>query len=93
MITQSEREATQLIYDELKKAKTKWPQWVDDPVHAAGILAEESGELMQAALDFCYSGGDIERMKTEAAQVGAVAIRILEGVHRYERVQRYEGRA
>lgn len=78
-----------LILEELKKAKTKWPKWVDDPVHAAGILAEESGELMQAALDFCYSGGDFAKMVFEAAQVGAMAIRFLEGVQRYERVQRF----
>lgn len=79
----------ELILTELKLAKVKWPAWVDDPVHAAGILNEESGELMQASLDFCYSGGDIEHMKKEAAQVGAMAIRFLEGVKKYERIQRF----
>ena len=79
----------ELIEQELKRAKSKWPNWVDDPVHAAGIVGEEAGELMQASLDFCYSGGDIENMRREAAQVGAMAIRTLEGIDQYERIQRF----
>lgn len=77
------------INHELQKAKTKWPKWVDDPVHAAGIVNEEAGELMQAALDFCYSDGDIENIRREAAQVGAMAIRMLEGINEYYRIQRF----
>ncbi len=79
----------ELIEHELSKAKSKWPNWVDDPVHAAGIVNEEAGELMQAALDFCYSKGDIENMRREAAQVGAMAIRVLEGIDEYNRIQRF----
>jgi len=91
------------ILTELKKAKAKWPDWVYDPVHAAGILNEEasetvevliklcekSGKTMQAALDFSYSNGDIERLRIEACQTGAMAIRLLENLDKYERVRTY----
>ena len=81
--------ALQIILDELKKAKKKWPYWLDDPVHAAGVLNEEAGELMQACLDFSYSQGSIDQMQLEAAQVGAMAIRFLEGLEKYKRTQTY----
>ena len=77
------------ILNELAKAKEKWPNWLDDPIHAASIISEEAGELTQAANDFCYGDGTIEHMVEEAAQVGAMAIRFLEGVGDYERVRRF----
>lgn len=80
MIKKSELEVIKLILNELKEAKEKWPNWAYDPVHATGILNEEAGECMQASLDFCYSNGNIEQMKKEAAQVGAMAIRFLDNL-------------
>ena len=50
------------VITELDMAKVKWPDWPVDPVHAAAVVSEEAGELVQAANDFCYSGGDSERM-------------------------------
>ncbi len=88
--TESEVDAVQLIADELRKAKIKHPRWPDDPIHAAGVLVEEAGELMQACLDFCYDDGTIDRMKEEAAQVGAMAVRFLENIETYRRVRRNE---
>lgn len=99
----SEYDAIKQIQSELHKAKTKWPDWVYDPVHASGVLVEEasetievltklcekSGKTMQAALDFCYSNGDIERLRIEAAQTGAMAIRLLENLDKYERIRTY----
>ena len=73
------------IIIELVKAKQKHGYFPDDPIHAAAVLGEESGELTQAALDYVYSGGDIQSMKEEAAQCGAMAIRFLENVERYEK--------
>lgn len=72
------------IIHELTQAKNKHPNFPDDPIHAAAILGEESGELTQAALNFVYSGGSIECLKEEAAQCGAMAIRFLENIERYE---------
>ena len=84
------RPALQIILDELKKAKLKWPNWLDDPIHAAAILSEESGELVQAANDFSYSEGSKEQMILEAAQAGATAIRFLENIDEYKRIQSYQ---
>ena len=78
-----------LILEALKSAEKKWPNWVDDPIHAASIISEEAGELAQAANDFCYGDGTMEHMIEEAAQVGAMAIRFLDGVGGYERVRRF----
>ena len=47
---------------ELVQAKAKHSYFPDDPIHAAAILAEESGESTQAALDFVYSGGGLKRL-------------------------------
>lgn len=78
------------ILKELADAKAKWAAWPVDPIHAASVLAEEAGELVQAANDFCYSGGSLEQMELEARQVGAMAVRFLEGLEKYRRVQGYE---
>jgi NTP pyrophosphatase (non-canonical NTP hydrolase) len=67
----------EMIFSELRKAEEKHPGWPDDVIHAVGILVEEAGEAMQAAIDHTYSGGDIERLRKELAQTGAMAIRAL----------------
>ena len=76
------------IFAELQRGKQKHPLFPDDPIHAAAILGEESGELTQAALDFVYHNGTIERMKEEAVQCGAMAIRFLENLARYEQFKK-----
>ncbi|MCL4473540.1 MAG: hypothetical protein M1455_06325 [Actinobacteria bacterium] len=43
------------IMDELEAAEQKHPGWPDDLIHATAIVAEESGEAIQAAIDFMYS--------------------------------------
>ena len=80
-------EVIDLVFRELGAAEVKHPGWPVDPVHAAAILGEEAGELLQAALDFTYQGGNFElgRMKKEAAQCAAMGIRFLMGFDRYER--------
>ncbi|MBF0482244.1 MAG: hypothetical protein HQL37_15315 [Alphaproteobacteria bacterium] len=78
--------AIQAILEELSKAREKHPEWVEDPIHAAAILAEEAGELVKAAIDFSYSGAPIGEMFVEAAQVGAMAIRFLENTLGYARI-------
>jgi hypothetical protein len=63
---------------ELDKAERKFPGWPDDPVHGAGIICEESGELMQASLDFYYNRNkDPMEMLREAAHTAATAIRFI----------------
>ena len=66
------------VFAELKRAEDKFPGFPEDVVHQAGILCEESGEAMQAALDYYYG-----RKKTkdiyvcELIQTAAMALRAL----------------
>ncbi len=70
-------DAIKLILEELDKAEVKFPKWPQDIIHGVAIMAEETGESVQAALDFVYSDGDVEKIKKEVAQSGAMAIRNL----------------
>ena len=66
------------IWKELDNAQSLHPHWPSDLVHAAGIVAEESGELIRAALRFQYrEGGTMEDVRTEAVQTATTAIRLL----------------
>jgi len=77
IITPDEQEAIDFLLSELDKAKIKHPIFPTDIVHCAGILCEEAGEAMQAALDVTYSGGKLSDFKTELGHSGAMAIRNL----------------
>jgi len=39
------------VLEELERARAKHPAFPADVVHQAGIVSEESGELMKAAID------------------------------------------
>lgn len=79
-------EIWQAIETEIRRAKKKFPSWPDHPAAQAGIVCEESGELMKACLQWKYERNNNEvvqevqkeRMKEEAIQVAAMAIRFLE---------------
>lgn len=49
----------------------------------------EAGETMQAAQDATYSDGGIHLVAHEAAQTGAMAIRVLAGMEGYKPAERY----
>ena len=55
----------------------KHPDFPSDVIHQAAVMDEESGETIQAALQFVYEGGSIEKVRKEAAQTGAMAMRVL----------------
>jgi len=65
---------------EYKRACAKHPAFSDDVIDQAAILGKETAECIQAAVDHVYLGGDLDRVRREAAQVGAMAIRILEAL-------------
>jgi len=69
--------ALSAILGEVNRARSKFPGWPEDVVHGAAILGEESGELMHAALNLFYGRGDAKRVREEAIQVGAMAVRLL----------------
>ena len=81
-------EIWQSIELEIRKAKKKFPGWPDHPAAQAGIVVEEAGELMQACLQWKYERSseavvqDVqrERMREEAIQCAAMAIRFLENL-------------
>jgi hypothetical protein len=78
-----------MIRNEIERAEKIYPEWPIDPIHAAAICAEESGELVQAALDHSYKElnhkgvNTLERMKTEAIQTAAMAVRFLRNIEKY----------
>ena len=65
------------IFDELRAAEEKHPGWPEDKIHAVAIMVEEAGESMRAAIDYTYSAGDIEHLRKELAQTGAMCLRAL----------------
>lgn len=73
-------EINDCIREEFFRAKKKHPNWPKDPIHAAAIVAEESGELTQAALQFVYEGGNMAKMAKEAIHTAVTAIRFMEAL-------------
>ncbi|WP_261370078.1 hypothetical protein [Yersinia aldovae] len=73
------------IIDEAIRVSKIHPQWPTDAVHAVSILTEESGGLMKAAIEYHYNNGDIEAVREEAVQTGAMALRVLMHIDKYKR--------
>ena len=66
-----------LVMQEVGRAERQYPEWPDDIIHRAAIMAEESGEAVKAALDVCYSNGSQEDYIQELIQTAAMCIRNL----------------
>ena len=65
------------VLAEVARAESIHPEWPDDVIHAAAVVSEETGELVQAALQFVFEGGDVDAIRTEALHTAATAIRLL----------------
>lgn len=74
------------IQAELQRAKSKFPDWPTDPIHAFAIVAEEFGEAAKEVLQLTYepSKSTLERIRTEVVQLAAMTHRFLESLDRYE---------
>lgn len=74
------------IETELGKAVTKFPTWPTDPIHAAGVVGEESGELVKSVLEYTYEPHktSLDEVRSEAIQTAAMAIRFLMSLDKYE---------
>lgn len=79
-LTKCEDVAVEMMRRELERAKNKFPEYPKDVIHGAGILAEESGETVRAALDYHYLDGSNSEIIKEAAQTGAMAIRLISNI-------------
>jgi hypothetical protein len=66
------------VSEEVERARVKHPVWPTDILYAAAIVAEESGELMRAAVQHRGEGGTLEACDKEAIQTAATCIRFLE---------------
>lgn len=71
---------------ELHRAKSKFPDWPTDPIHAFAIVAEEFGEAAKEVLQLTYepTKSTVERIRTETIQLAAMCHRFLESLDRYE---------
>lgn len=72
------KEIMEALNDELTRARKKFHTWPTDPIHAAAIVAEESGELIRAALQWGYENKSMAACDKEAIQTLAMCIRFLE---------------
>lgn len=74
------------IKDELAKAMDKYPSWPTDPCHALIIIGEEFGELTKDVLQLSYEPHktSLERLRKEAIQTAAMALRFMASIDRYE---------
>jgi len=77
------------ILDAFSAAEEKHPGWPQDPIHWTSIIAEEVGEACREAIDLVYAARSVEhasdlvrKLKTELAQIGAMALRSLEALNR-----------
>jgi len=69
----------ELVLDEVDRAEKLHPKWPDDIIHAVGIVCEESGEAMKAALDHVYFDADLTlvELEKELTHTAATAFRAL----------------
>ena len=75
-----------LVLTELERAEEKHPDWsAYSVVDMAAIVSEEAGELIRAALQHKYEGGQFEEIKKECIQTAAVALRMLKELSEYEK--------
>lgn len=65
------------VATELERAQQKHPSWPQDTIHQAAIVAEESGELVRAAINYRYENGRIFDCHKEAIQTAATCLRFL----------------
>lgn len=73
----SDASVIQMILHAVADAEEMHPNWPEDTVHAAAIVAEEAGELVRAALIDWYEEPHEKEMLNEALHTAATAFRFI----------------
>lgn len=76
----TEKDIVNEILFELEKAKKKHPEFPFGVVEMLAIMAEESGEAVQAGNNYKWENGDISAVEIELKHTAAMCIRILERI-------------
>jgi NTP pyrophosphatase (non-canonical NTP hydrolase) len=66
--------------EELRRAEKIHPDFPKDIVYQCAIMIEEAGETMKAVLDFKSNKVQLEEVKKEAIQTGAMILRFLKNL-------------
>jgi len=69
--------ASGLVMAEIKAAEKEHPSWPEDRVHQAAIVAGEATELFRVAMEGRQGSESIDKIRLQAIQTGATAIRLL----------------
>ena len=89
----------QEILKEVEMATKKFPFWPNDPIHAAAVIQEEAGELIQATLEtvYEYPKSSHKDVRKEAVEIAAMVIRFLisfdDGKYEYRQSQQHKQKA
>ena len=77
-------EAIKNIISDIEKglefAMQKFPTFPCDPIHAVSVMCEESGESIQAALQWVYEFGSRDETRRELIHTAAMCIRVISGL-------------
>ena len=66
-----------IVLKAVDEAEAKHPKWPLDIIHQSAIVAEESGELVQACLEYFYENKPAVCIQKEAIHTIVTAFRLL----------------
>ena len=78
---------------ELESAMKEFPEWPVDPIHAAAILNEETGEVIKSVLEYVYEpskGATLMDIEKELVQTMAMSMRMLINIKHYKKIKSFE---
>jgi NTP pyrophosphatase (non-canonical NTP hydrolase) len=86
VIRAASKSVMQDVLEEIASATGKFAHWPTDPLHALAVLGEEFGELTREILQMTYEPHKTnrERIRREAIQTAAMALRLAESLDVYE---------